>query len=360
MIVKNPTGSQITYMFITPNLVLGAGETAELDNSYIENVEFQQSQGSGLIAIVKYEKDYISNTIELWAGRPPTEPTINQKGAMVAANSPSPLNPFVTLHDMTRNGVRLSRFNSSNVQLVGFDSKEIWIDNDRKVIDTAIMLDITSDQALDGDGILTGSIIPKDIIAYAYLSGNGAITGDKLLRASLVTPTFYDDGLYLNTSKDWKLVGWLYVDATSDIINNLLVASNFNAHLDFFDYNPTGTTVGAGAAEETISADFPMKFLLPSGWSVSISGHVAFSVGSPDYVKLKVKLIDTPAVPNLAVDIITAGRDYYIPVNMTEKNNTALPILIQPAVDMSALTETPTCNLDLTRLSYRIIPGLKV
>lgn len=359
MIIKNPTGGQITYMFVTPNLVLGAGETAEIDNSYIENTEFQQYQSSSLIAIVKYEKDYVSNTIELWSGRPPTEPTINQKGAMVAANDPSPDNPFITYQDVTRNCVHLSRYNTSNIQLTGLDSREIWIDKDRKVIEAAILLDITSDQAIDSSGLFTGSIIPKGVVIYTYLSGNGAVAGDKLLRPSLVAPTFFEDGMYLNASKDWKFVGWAYIDSADDLKSNLLVASNFSTLSNIFVYNPTGSTVAAGPGEETISADFPMKFLVPSGWDISIFGHVAFSVGSSDYVKLRAKLINTVSAPNLAVDILTASRNYYIFLNMSEKNNTSLPVLVQPAMDMSALTEAPICNLDLTKFVYRITIGNK-
>ncbi len=361
MLVKNPTGSQITYTFITPNLVLGPGESAEIDNSYTENVEFQRYLSDNLISIIKYQQDYVNNTVEIWLGRPPTEPTINQKGAMVAANSPSTRNPFMTAEDVSRNCVRLFRFSSSEVVLAGFDSKEIWIGNDRKFLSSNIIYDVTADQAIDSNGSFTGSILPKNTISYVYFSGNNAVAGDMLLRASLVAPAYHEDGLYLNSQKDWKFVGWLYVDTTNDIENDLSVESNFNAYSNILIYDPTGETIGTSPTEETIDPTglgFPV--ILPDKWWIEVRGKVFLKTPASDYVGIKTKLISTPTSPTEYTDIINAAVDYQIPVYGKEQNISGNPVMVFPQIYMSGTSEIPTCNLDKTKLCYSVEPGYKV
>lgn len=273
MIVKNPTGITQNYEW---SLSLAAGATADIDNSYIENIDFQEAIANTTISVLKYDKDFVSNTVVISMATAPNTPSSAQKGAMVAANTPSVLNPFVTIKDTHFYDCRLERLSATQVQLVGIASRQIWIGNVNTVLAIPISCNLSVQYAIDSTGNLTGSVLPPSTIGYIYVSNKYASLGDKLLRPSTVVPTFHEDGLYLNATRDWLFVGYVQIDLNNELASTLCVKSEYNGSPRVLLLNGFVGTQDAIVAN-TIESITDIEVTVLSSGHVHVSGTIEVS-----------------------------------------------------------------------------------
>lgn len=226
MIVRNPTPGTIIYDFA--GLTLSPGQSAEIDNSFVENVEFQIAQSNGTISVIKYDKDYVTTEFKAYVAAPLNNPSNEQKGAMVLSNVPSVDNPFATMEEIEINDIILRRYNDHVAEIYGVDSRYVCVANKKHQISSPAQFDLDVQFTIDSSGNLTGTKVPASSAIYFYLSGNGASLGEKLLKASIVSPSFFVDGFYLNTDRKWKFVGWGYTDENSKLKDRTGICSLFN------------------------------------------------------------------------------------------------------------------------------------
>lgn len=259
MIVRNPTGSPITYSFTT--LTLAAGATAEIDNSFIENVDFQEEQEAGNIAIVKYEKDMVTNTVTISIGESLNALTNSQKGAAVAANAPSVLNPFSTMQDLEYNDIKLYRKAENVLGLFGVRTKKIMIGSTLTTISSEITVNTQTDYTIDASGNLTTDLPLPSTTLYVYVSKT------PLVKLSATAPT----DMYLNSNRNWKYVGKVYIDSNNCMETLLSVFNEYSNYTAYVLNDLTETYIPETTDEEEVHK---VTCLLETGDTLFVSGTV--------------------------------------------------------------------------------------
>jgi len=349
MLIKNPTGTTLTYSFLS--LTLTPGEVAEVDNSYIENTEFQLALSAGTLAVTKYEKDYVTNTVSISIGVPVNEPSINQKGAMVTANSPSPLNPFLTQQDYSVDDVVLKYLNTTSVTLEGIKTKSLLVGDERLTFTAPATLDLSSVFAIDASGDSTGSLIPVSTAFYIYVSNSSGLAGAKILRPSVVSPTWHDDGLYLNSSKIWKFMGWSFVNDTYNITSINSVISAMNKVNNCILLNTlTGTQAAVEAATIEVILGTAYTFILPANYKLSMSGLVG--VRSSVLSELIELYVGSNLVNNYVITV--ADTDLLTHINYVYYNTTGFPVLLSTNIGIKGPGTNHSFIKDKLSIEYNI------
>ena len=334
MLVKNITGITQTYPF--GDLVLTPGQTQEIDNSFMENSDFLTAlTDTHTISVIKYEKDMVSNTVTISVGVPYTSPSEDQKAAMVMANTPTINNPFSTWNDATVDHVGAILDTGTTIKTQAILSRCMTIGGYKELIDPAISVDISTQVAINVAGLETASIIPTSTLFYLYVSNRKATLGAKLLRPSLVAPTFLHDGYYLNANLDWKFVAYGQTPITTclDILSPLFYIT---------DYSITGLT-GVQAAVlattyEKITGTTVSALLAPRDFvQVSIIAPFQSSIGD--------ELITVRCLGTTRIDrIISIDENMYTSFITRYSNHTDDIEYKDINVEMYGVGTTHSCN----------------
>lgn len=296
MIVRNPTGSQITYSFTT--LTLAAGATAEIDNSFLENVGFQEEQEAGNISIVKYEKDMVTNTVTISIGESLNALTNSQKGAAVGANEPSILNPFGTIKDLEYNDIKLYRKEENILGMFGVQTKKIMIGSSIITVSSEVTINTQTDYTINSAGNLTTDTPTVSSTLYVYANKTPSI------RLSTVAPT----NMYLNSNRNWKYVGKVYLNSNGCMDTLLSVFNEYHSHTAYVLDGLTETYVPETTDEEEIHS---VDCLFETDNTLLVSGiiPVASSTAS-DVIEVHINHVN---VGSLKVEEVSTN--YMVSVN---------------------------------------------
>lgn len=354
MIVKNPTVSTQNYTFTTLSLTPGA--TAEIDNSFVENTQFQLDLQNGIITIIKYiESDANYHDVTICISNPPNHPSNDQKGAMVTADSPSATNPFVTYKQINDSDVYVKFDTSSTIQIEGIKTKAIWVNNERVLIPSPITYDIAASNAINSSGGDTGSLFPVSAVGYLYFSNSQATLGGSLLLSSQVAPTYQSGlGYYLNSTKDWKFVGWLKTNASRQLDSVLSVSSFFNINDSIYKFSGSGTQAAVSPnVVEDITSLTPSVLLPPFSFCDFKVKAVFTSTAQPNIIDI---LVDSVVEDTIFLKDINIDHTRNFSVRF--ENNTSSPSFVEKVIAMRGTDTTHSIKADdsfveVVRHSYK-------
>jgi len=164
--------------------------------------------------------------------------------------------------------VRLLRDSTTQISLNGLSgtSKLIEINGAYLDLSSAIVC-LTSDNLLSSTGADSGGAAAASTIYYVYASNASASFAPSDLRLSATAPT---NG-YLGASGNalnWRHVGWLATNASTQLADAMAVASAMNPIVETAIDPGSGTgTTNVGIGWETILG-LAINVLIPVGWQV--------------------------------------------------------------------------------------------
>lgn len=308
MLVRNITGGTINYAFAS--LTLAAGETAEIDNSFRENLDFQIAVTNQTIAVIEYEEDSTVYQTRITISQSPNQPSNEQKGALVASTEPSALNPYIT-HKNTDYNDLLVQYNSTTIiDIVPVNEKRITVGYVISV-DSTIQYDLTSGKVIDASGNDTLTVPQASTLYFMYIANNTSTLGEKTVALSTTPPASNN---YLTNSRRWKLIGYVATNTLTQVENKFCIASEANEWYNYlFIDNLTGSQASVSAATYEDIVGTETRVMLPKGWRIEISAILsAQTTVVPEVLEYTINdQTVVPSLPNWAVEATSPATNYF-------------------------------------------------
>lgn len=263
MDVKNPTGGTINYAFA--GLSLTPGQTATIDDSFNDNLDFQLAKQNNTIIIVKYEPGQLTYNFSLEVNEDVNTPSNDQKGALVASNSPSATNKFLTMLDNYQvKDIKIKYVSATSVGLESVKSDKVVINSTLYSVNLAATIDLITTSLLDSNGAIVAGPIGANTLYYIYYG----ITNQ--LFPSTVAPSMHSNSLYLNSNKNWLFVGWMYTNASSQLASKMSLLNYYDKSSDVKTVSGLSGNVSGNAGTFKAILGTDEKVLLAKGWKVSV------------------------------------------------------------------------------------------
>lgn len=299
MLIKNPTGIVQVYGFAS--LTLQPGQTAEIDNSYVENASFQDAKSGGALTILEYNKNIVEETVKLYLSESPNLPSNDQKGAMVKSASPSTLNPFAVCSQLFLLEPDLEYVDAKTISL---SAGSIVIGTTLVTLESDISCVVDEVFTIDAAGNSTG------ILPVASTKHDIYVSTSKTLRLSTAVVT----------NLAWKKVGFLYNNINRQLDGPLSICNGLFKYDEVIGLTGVQVAQAGGVVEAIEGASIKVAENLDMLLTVYGKIDVASSV-SGELISIYINDIKMCTVQIYDEDVYyTVSFSYIVPLGLQRYN----------------------------------------